>query len=212
MWTKVLKPVLSTLPKKKHTNSGYIDDILLQSDSYRECITDVTKKVSSLNDLGLTPHPEKSVTVPTQVIEFVGFSMNCQEMTGWLPPRKIKNKIKHCKDILKKNILTSSDFAQIIGKLVTSKPGVQYAPLYFNHLRYKRSLSLSLVKGILTATFLSQKSKDCLQWWIDNLATAFHPLERSQPSRVIEPDSSLTGYGVYDVTNEKWYWKNDDKE
>ena len=103
LWTKLLKPVLSTLRKKGHTNSGYIDDILLQSDSFKECITNVTETVSLLDDLGLTPHPEKSVTVPTQVIEFVGFILNSQEMIVRLPPRKIKNIIKHCKDILKKN-------------------------------------------------------------------------------------------------------------
>ena len=78
LWTKLLKPVLSTLRKKGHTNSGYIDDILLQSDSFMECITNVTETVSLLDDLGLTPHPEKSVTVPTQVIEFVGFILNSQ--------------------------------------------------------------------------------------------------------------------------------------
>ena len=40
--------------------------------------------------MGLISHPGKSVTVPTQVIEFVGFVLNSQEMTVRLPPRKIK--------------------------------------------------------------------------------------------------------------------------
>ena len=216
LWTKLLKPVLSTLRKKGHTNSGYIDDILLQSDSFTECIKNVTETVSLLDDLGLTPHPEKSVTVPTQVIEFVGFIFSSQEMTVRLPPRKIKNIIKHCKDILKKNILTIRDFAQIIGKLVASEPGVQYAALYYKPLEIQRDFELKLSKGDFDShIILSQKSKDCLQWWIDNLATAFRPLERSQPSRVIEYDSSLTGYGAHDVTNDieiSGIWTNDDKE
>ena len=216
LWTKLLKPVLSTLQKKGHTNSGYIDDILLQSDSFTECLTNVTETVSLLDDLGLTPHPEKSVTVPTQVIEFVGFILNSQEMTVRLPPRKIKNIIKHCKDILKKDILTIRDFAQIIGKLVASEPGVQYAALYYKPLEIQRDLELKLDKGDFDShIILSQKSKDCLHWWIDNLTTAFRPLERPQPSRVIESDSSLTGYGAYDVTNDieiSGIWTNDDKE
>ena len=216
LWTKLLKPVLSTLRKKGHTNSGYIDDILLQSDSFTECLTNVTETVSLLDDLGLTPHPEKSVTVPTQVIEFVGFILNSQEMTVRLPPRKIKNIIKHCKDILKKDILTIRDFAQIIGKLVASEPGVQYAALYYKPLEIQRDLELKLNKGDFDShIILSQKSKDCLHWWIDNLTTAFRPLERPQPSRVIESDSSLTGYGAYDVTNDieiSGIWTNDDKE
>ena len=46
--------------------------------------------MSLLGALGLTPHLEKSVTVPTQVIEFVGFILNSKEMTVQFPPRKIK--------------------------------------------------------------------------------------------------------------------------
>ena len=45
LWTKLLKPVLSTLQKKGHTNSGYIDDILLQSDSFAEYLINVTETV-----------------------------------------------------------------------------------------------------------------------------------------------------------------------
>ena len=120
--------------------------------------------MSLLDDLELTPHPEKSVTVPTQVIEFVGFILNSQEMTVRLPPRKIKNIIKHCKDILKKNILTIRDFAQIIGKLVASEPGVQYAALYYKPLEIQRDFELKLSKGDFDShIILSQKSKDCLQ-------------------------------------------------
>ena len=83
LWTKLslLKPILSTLRKKGHTNSGYIDDLLLQSHSFADCLTKSTEIVSLLDDLELTPHPEKSDTVPTQVIEFVGFILDSQEMT-----------------------------------------------------------------------------------------------------------------------------------
>ena len=42
LWTKLLEPVLSILWKKEHTYSDYIDVILFQSDSYTECIRNVT--------------------------------------------------------------------------------------------------------------------------------------------------------------------------
>ena len=50
---------------------GYIDDILLQSDSFTECLTNITETVSLPDDLGITPHPEKSGTMPTQVIDWI---------------------------------------------------------------------------------------------------------------------------------------------
>ena len=73
VYTKLLKPVFSSLRKTGHTNSAYIDDVLLQSDSEAECHSNVEDTVSLLDSLGLMLHPEKSVTVPTQIIEFVGF-------------------------------------------------------------------------------------------------------------------------------------------
>ena len=88
--------------------------------------------------------------------------------------------------------------------------------MYYKPLEIQRDLELKLNKGDFDShIILSQKSKDCLHWWIDNLTTAFRPLERPQPSRVIESDSSLTGYGAYDVTNDieiSGIWTNDDKE
>ena len=50
---------------------------------------------------------------------------------------------------------------------------------------------------------------------IYNLTTAFCPIARTQSSRVIEFDSSLTGFGAYDVTNDieiSGIQTNDDKE
>lgn len=73
IWTKLLKPVFSSLRKKGHTNTAYIDDVLLQSETFRECVTNINDTISLMDGLGLTPHPEKSVTIPSQVIEFVGF-------------------------------------------------------------------------------------------------------------------------------------------
>ena len=57
VYTKLLKPAFSSLRKTGHTNSAYIDDVLLQSDSKAECHSNVEDTVSLLDSLGLTPHP-----------------------------------------------------------------------------------------------------------------------------------------------------------
>ena len=73
IYTKVLKLLYSKLQKQGHTNVAYIDDSLLSSDTYEECEINVQDTSALVDNLGLTTHPEKSVLIPSQCIEFVGF-------------------------------------------------------------------------------------------------------------------------------------------
>ena len=71
IFTKVLKPTFSSLRKLGHENVIYIDDSLLASDSIDECNRNIEDTVKLIDSLGLTIHPEKSIMIPTQTIEFV---------------------------------------------------------------------------------------------------------------------------------------------
>lgn len=48
---------------------------------------------------------------------------------------------------------------------------------------------------------LTTESKECLFWWINNFKKAYRPILTPKPDCIIESDSSMTGYGAYDVTN-----------
>ena len=52
-------------------------------------------------------------------------------MTIRLTDRKMTDIVQQGKSILSKGCITIRDFAQLIGKLVASEPGVAYAPLYY---------------------------------------------------------------------------------
>ena len=71
IFTKLMKPVYSTLRTRGHISSGYLDDSFL------------------LGDLGFNVSGEKSITHPTQVIEHVGFVLNSVNMTLTLPKEKL---------------------------------------------------------------------------------------------------------------------------
>ena len=45
-FTKILKPVYSSLCSKGHINVGYIDDSYLQGDTYKECKHNVQDSVN----------------------------------------------------------------------------------------------------------------------------------------------------------------------
>ena len=70
---------------------AYIDDSLLSSDTYEECEINVQDTLALVDNLGLTTHPEKSVLIPSQCIEFVGVLINSADMTVRLCPRKALN-------------------------------------------------------------------------------------------------------------------------
>lgn len=109
-----MKPVFATLRKQSHINSTYIDDLLLQSDTFQECSENVSDTLSLLNILGLTVHPDKSVIIPAQSMEFIGFLINSVDMTVRLTARKSKEIVELCQSLLCRDIVTIGEFSQLI--------------------------------------------------------------------------------------------------
>ena len=112
VFTKLLKPMFSTLRKAGHINISYIDDALLQSDSFDDCILNVKNTIDLVDSLGLTTHPAKSEVLPRQTIEFVGVLLNSVDMTVRLTSRKAKDIVSQCSLMLKKRTITIREFAQ----------------------------------------------------------------------------------------------------
>ena len=134
IFTKVLKPVFAALHKMGHLNVAYIDDSLLQSYSYEQCLINVKDTVELIDSVGLTIHPEKSMLIPVQCIEFVGFLLNSKDMTVRLAPRKIQNFLELACSIRKAKSVSIRELAKLIGKMVAAEPGVKYAALHYKTL------------------------------------------------------------------------------
>lgn len=216
IFTKVLKPVFSTLRKIGHTNVAYIDDSLLQSDTFEDCKQNIKDTMELADSVGLTIHPEKSVIIPKQCIEFVGFMLDSHEMTIRLAPRKITDIKNTAMAMLREKTLSIREFAKMIGKMVAAEPGVKYAPIYYKSMEIERDQALKLSCGNFDATMnISTETKQCLRWWIKNIETTFRPISLLPPNRKIETDSSMIGYGGHDVTFDRVFsgcWTQKDKE
>ena len=87
-FTTLLKPVYSSLGKKGHISSPYIDDSILMGDNFNECALNVVHTVKVLDNLNFVTHPEKSMLLPRQVIVFPGFILNSITITVSLTPEK----------------------------------------------------------------------------------------------------------------------------
>ena len=66
---KGVKQVFAMLRKMRQSNVAYNDYSLLEGDTYDHC----RQNINLVDSVGLTVHPEKSVIIPKQCIEFVGF-------------------------------------------------------------------------------------------------------------------------------------------
>ena len=167
-----------------------------------------------VDNLGLTTHPEKSVLIPFQCIEIVGFLINSADMTVRLCPRKALDIKNWCIHILGKKQISIWEFAQLIGKMVAAEPGIQYAALHYKSLKIERNKDLVKNHGQFDAVMeLSKKSVGCIHWWINNVETCFWPISVGLPIKKIETDSSLSGYGGVDLStgNElSGHWEGED--
>ena len=121
IFTKLMKPVFSTLRKQGHANVAYIDDTLLISETETECAKNVQATSNLLDSLGLTINIDKSVFTPTQCIDFLGFEINSKHMMVALTESRAISIRDLCQEIITKQQITIREFARLIGKLVASE-------------------------------------------------------------------------------------------
>ena len=88
-------------------------------------------------------------------------------------------------------------FAKMIGKLVASEPGVDYAALFYKPLEKVKDCQLRINKGNFDCFMkLSKETKGHIQWWIDHIPYAVKTVMRSSPQYVIFTDASKLGWGA----------------
>src|SRR3989338_2540714 len=93
--TRVLNPTIRSLRLRGVSIVVYVDDMLILGDSAAEGKTDTLATVRALTELGWHINYDKSVLVPQQKIEFLGYTL---DLSGWpaigLPPLK-RRRIAH---------------------------------------------------------------------------------------------------------------------
>ena len=197
-FTKLLKPVYSTLRQSGHINVGYIDDSYLQGSDIKECLLNISETQTLFTRLGFVINVEKSCFIPAQQITFLGFVLDSVSMTIALTEDK-KAKVKaNCKALLPKTNTTITELAQLVGTLVSCLPGVQFGKLHYRNLDIEKNMALRKHKGNYEAQLtLSSTAKDELIWRIENVDKAFNPISHGNPTIELRTDASKKGWGAY---------------
>ena len=208
LFTKILKPVFATLRRLGHIVIGYLDDTILISESEAKLKESIATTVSLLTHLGFVVHPEKSVLYPTRKIKFLGFMLDTVEMSISLPEEKMTEIRDLCANLLHMNRPSIRQVARVIGKIVASFPAVQYGPLFYRELEKDKIQALKANKGHFDRKMeLSTEAKQELQWWVENIHTAFAPIQRKKADLELRSDASGAGWGatnLHSSTGGRW--------
>ena len=197
LFTKILKPIYAHLHSVSHVSTEHIDNSFLVGYTRSACEQNIQDTVKCFDSLGFVIHPEKSVLIPTQELEFLGFLLNSISMTIRLPPLKAAHVKSVCDNLLLKTKVTIRELAHVIGLLVSSLPGVQFGRLHYRQLEKDKSWALHLGKGNYDGPVtLSNDSRFELEWWVHNITSSFMPITQDKPDFVLTTDASKIGWGA----------------
>ena len=198
IFTKLMKPVYSTLRTRSRVSSGYLDDSFLLGDTFAECQRNANDSCALFNELGFTVSGEKSVTLPTQVIVHLGFVLNSISMTVSLTKDKIDNVTRLGQDIISRRSCSIRVVAQLIGTLVSCSSGVEYGPLYHKRLEIEKIDALKKNQGSFEAQMQhSELAKSDIRWWIEKSSQYPKKISHGNPYFTLTTDASLEGWGAH---------------
>ena len=201
VFTKILKPVFAKLRADGHVSAAYIDDSCLQGTTFEKCANNIVETVHLMDSLGLTVQKEKSVLIPKQQIVFLGNILCSLSMTIRPTPERCQSIVDLCTEILNHNRITIRKFAKLIGKMVATESGVDYAPLYYKPLEKVKEHELKVHAGNYDSFMTVPTSiLPLLNWWINNIFSSFKQISRGNPDIVLFSDASTKAWGGFHET------------
>lgn len=88
VFTKLLKPLVSTLRAAGYRSVVYLDDIWLAGLPLEECNNNIYATVKLFTDVGFLLNEDRSVLRPQQCVKYLGFMFNSVAMSISLPDDK----------------------------------------------------------------------------------------------------------------------------
>lgn len=197
LFTKLIKPAYSHLRQKGLTSSAYIDDCYLQGDTCEDCKENVELTVDLFQRLGFTINQEKSVVIPQNKMEFLGFVIDSLSMTVTFKRDKIMKLKMLCQSALKQSTWSIKSLAEMSDTIVAGFPAVQYGQLFYRSLEIAKCEALRQNKGDYSAMMtLNNECRQDLQLWIDNVESSNKLICHSRPCITTQSDASLEEWGA----------------
>ena len=196
-FTKLLKPVVSTLRRLGVRIILYLDDMLIMAQCKHEIKVHLATTMELLCALGFIINMKKSVFTPVRSIEFLGFTVDSTAMTITLPQQKLSTLRKTASQLLRQEKVSARQLAQLLGMMVAAHPAILPAPLHYRALERAKRRALRDQLGYESQVRLDNGMVQDLKWWTTS-AASFNgrPLQISKWDQKIESDASLRGWGA----------------
>ena len=198
IFTKLLKPIFSSMRSNGYCSVYYLDDSLLIGDTAEECLANVNLTARLLKEAGFFINENKSSLIPSQTIKFLGFEIDSRRMIIKLTSERVKKTIDIGNLLLKSKKIVIRELAAFIGTVVSSFPAVTYGPLFYRYLENDKTEALEINSGNFESeVVLSVEAKEEILWWIDNIWNSETDIgEPNSPDMIVSTDASLKGWGA----------------
>ncbi|KAB0802676.1 hypothetical protein PPYR_04862 [Photinus pyralis] len=197
VFTKLMRPVTQWLRSHNILCVCYLDDILLLNSSYDGCLRNTKVAVDFLQSLGFSINLQKSRLIPNKTIKFLGFMLDSEQLTIFLPIEKKEKIKKWTSKFLSLKRCKIRDWAGFIGYLVSVCPGVKYGWLRTKIFERHKHLALQVSEGRYSASMsLHVDLQRDLIWWLTSIDAAFNDIRKDQFVLEVFSDASLTGWGA----------------
>ena len=120
IFTKVMRPVIAFLRRLGVRVIVYLDDMIIMNQSREGLLKDRNSLLHLLMHLGFAINWKKSFLNPTQILDFLGFTVNTLSMTLALPIDKVDRITKKCRKLLTAHTVSVRELAEMVGLLTSS--------------------------------------------------------------------------------------------
>uniref|UniRef100_A0A0P6EQZ6 Reverse transcriptase/ribonuclease h/methyltransferase n=1 Tax=Daphnia magna TaxID=35525 RepID=A0A0P6EQZ6_9CRUS len=198
IFTKILKVVVAFFRKQGIRLVVYLDDFLVMNETENGTRADLKTVLDLLNALGFLINWDKSVTVPTQTIEYLGMVVDSNRLSFSLPSAKVEDVKNMCRKALADGIVSLRTIASILGNFTWAIPTIPFAQSHYRSMqRFYITESQKVRNDLSVKLTLSPGSVADLEWWLFNLESSngkdFFP---RSPDIEIFSDASLSGWGA----------------
>ena len=148
VFTKTLKPVLTLLRELGVRLVAYIDDILVLAETVERAKIHTEALIYLLENLGYIVHPEKTITQPSQEIEFLGMVVDSRARELRLPGHKIKKLRQEAAMVIRHHRAppTAREVSCLLGKFNSVSQAIPPGPLFCRAIQRDLAMALDASK------------------------------------------------------------------
>ena len=212
IFTKVFKTVLVFLRSRGLRICAWFDDIILAADSKSLILEQLHFTKLILKSLGFIPHPEKSMFIPSQSIDHLGFIWDSVNFTISVPKDKVKDLKALCERAIS-GLVKLRFLNKILGTIENFRIGFSYAALHYRGIQKDVATFISLDYDWDHCITLSETAKKDLKWWLNcPISLPPKPLDPFLPNIILYTDSSETGWGSFSSEEKEasGFWSEDE--